>query len=321
MVQQEKFAAAGKIANIISHEIRNPLGAITNALYFLHMKIPATDEKITKNLDIIQASVDHARQIVSDLLEFTRIKQPNFVSCDIPDFINDVIEKAAIPDSVSVQRRFEANFSAVIDPGLLRQALLNLVTNAIQAMPEGGTLEIDTLTEGDTFRIDVRDTGTGIPDDVKLRLFEVLFTTKVHGIGLGLPLVKEIVAKHSGTVSFESEMGTGQCFTIQLPLQQAALERERLEDRVCSGQFVRTYRFLLSLMYTTAGTLSRMVMSRRSLCCRALSVLSSSVVLCLILSSSSNIHGLDLVEQQLVTYWDCTTQNRSCPPRSQMAIL
>jgi PAS domain S-box-containing protein len=221
LVQQEKFAAAGKIANIISHEIRNPLGAINNALYFLHMKIPATDEKITKNLDIIQASVDHARQIVSDLLDFTRVKQPNFVSCNIPELLDDVIDKAAIPNTISVQRGFGTDFSADIDPSLLRQALLNLVTNAIQAMSEGGTLEIDTFVEDDSFRIDVRDTGVGIPDDVKPRLFDILFTTKPHGIGLGLPLVKEIVAKHSGTVSFESEVGTGTCFTIQMPLHQS----------------------------------------------------------------------------------------------------
>ncbi|MEX2683981.1 MAG: PAS domain S-box protein [Candidatus Sigynarchaeota archaeon] len=220
LVRQEKLAVAGRIAGTISHELRNPLGAINNSIYFLNLKMPEADEKVKKHLMNIQNEVDRATRIITDLLDFTRIKQPEFVTGDVVPVIKNALSHVAIPPGINT--RFEIDPASVhikLDPGLLQQAFINIITNAIQAMPQGGTLAIMLSTNEESVIIRFQDSGVGISKENMKLIFEPLFSTKKTGIGLGLSLVKDIVENHGGKISVESEVNHGTCFEIMLPLK------------------------------------------------------------------------------------------------------
>ena len=221
LIRQEKLAAVGKISSTISHELRNPLTTISNSVYFLNMKLGYADEKIKKHIELIQKEVDRSRQIITDLLDFTRIKDPVFVKGNIETIIKEALSHETVSPGITIETEFQNIGNQIdMDAAMLRQAFLNIITNAIQAMPQGGKLIITTFSTLDAVHVKFKDTGMGIPKEIIPRLFEPLFTTKKSGIGLGLTLVKDIIDKHGGNISVESEVGIGTTFTIILPLTQ-----------------------------------------------------------------------------------------------------
>jgi PAS domain S-box-containing protein len=220
LIRQEKLAAVGKIAGTISHELRNPLGAIGNSIYFLNMKLSDADEKVRKHIGSIQNAVDRARRIITDLLDFTRIKQPDFITGDIVPIIKVALAQVTMPPGINA--RFDAQPASILikmDPALLQQAFINLITNAVQAMQQGGSIVITLSTSEDRAIILFQDSGVGIPKENMAHLFEPLFSTKKAGIGLGLSLVKDIVDKHEGSITVESEVNQGTTFQLSFPFK------------------------------------------------------------------------------------------------------
>ncbi len=220
LIRHEKLAAAGKIAGTISHELRNPLGAISNSIYFLNMKLSEADEKVRKHIDNIQNEVERARRIITELLDFTRIKQPDFVTGDIVPIVKIALAQVTIPPGINT--RFESHPASIpikMDPALLQQAFINIITNAVQAMPQGGSLAITLSVNEDRVIIRFQDSGVGIPKENMNLIFEPLFSTKKAGIGLGLSLVKDIVEKHEGNITVESEVNQGTTFLFSFPFK------------------------------------------------------------------------------------------------------
>nr|MDO8112771.1 response regulator [Candidatus Sigynarchaeota archaeon] len=194
LMRQEKLAAIGKLAGSVSHELRNPLGVITNSIYFLNMKFPFPDEKIKKHLGLIQDQLARATKIINDLLDLTRMKPGECYNVDIHALLKDTLDLMPVPKNIVVKTNYNLTLpKAYLDPRLMKQAFLNIITNAFQAMVEGGELEIKTSVHEDMIKIAFKDTGVGIPKENLPRLFEPLFSTKVNGIGLGLTITKEIV--------------------------------------------------------------------------------------------------------------------------------
>ncbi|NLF89500.1 GHKL domain-containing protein [Candidatus Bathyarchaeota archaeon] len=210
---------------MIGHDIRNPLQAITSELYIARQSIAETPIKelaglALESINLIEEQTDYISKIVSDLQDYARPLKPELEEVDITKVIASIFQTVKVPDSIKLVIDLKGFPKIETDLTLIRRALSNLVINAIQAMPEGGTLTINAEKTGRQAIFKIEDTGKGIPEEVKNRLFTPLVTTKAKGQGLGLSVVKRIVEALGGTIMFESKSGKGTKFTIRLPLKE-----------------------------------------------------------------------------------------------------
>jgi signal transduction histidine kinase len=224
LVQKERLATLGRLAGSVAHEIRNPLGVISNAVYFLHTTLPDASETTSEYLGIISSEVHGAEKIVSDLLDFSRTRLPAREKIAVSALVSQVLERRPPPENVKVTTEIAPDLPPVyVDPRQMGQVLGNLVTNAYQAMPGGGRLVIKTSkVSGKPPRsgwvsISITDTGCGISQENVDKLFEPLFTTRARGIGLGLAISRNLVESNGGSIAVESEVGKGSTFTVRLP--------------------------------------------------------------------------------------------------------
>jgi signal transduction histidine kinase len=226
LVRNEKLAAVGELAAVVAHEVRNPLGVIFNAGAALR-RAPELTEETRKLLDILQEEAERLNLIVGDLLDFARPLQPSPEPGDIVQVIREAISSALTSDTrVKAEESFDPGIPPVLmDRRMLRQALINVVANAAQAMPRGGTLRVHATPEQRAMRpvvrIELRDEGVGISPEVREHIFEPFFTTKAKGTGLGLAVVKRIIDEHKGEIAIHSAEKNGTTFTIWLPITPA----------------------------------------------------------------------------------------------------
>jgi signal transduction histidine kinase len=220
LVRREKLAILGQVADTVGHELRNPLGVMNNAVYFLQAVLTNADETTSEYLGIIKDEIADADRIVSDLLDAVRTKPPCPEAIDVAAVISQTLRKCDIPASVIVKLDIPQTLSAVrADPMHMHQVFRNLISNAVEAMPEGGTLDIrvDADDVQQALRISISDSGTGMTPEQQARLFEPLFTTKARRIGLGLVVVKNLAQANGGRVEAKSAPGKGSTFTVVLP--------------------------------------------------------------------------------------------------------
>jgi len=225
VIRSEKLAALGKLAGIVGHELRGPLGVIRNSVYFLGLKLASAiqDEKIKRHLDILDEEVSTSDKIITNILTFGRIKMPQLTLVDIPEVIQASLEKLKVPADIEVSRQLEPGLPRIqADEDQLQQVFSNIMLNAIQAMPGGGRLTISARMMGEFIEFDFADTGEGISKENLKKIFEPLFSTRILGTGLGLTVCQDIVEAHKGTISVESEVGKGTKFTIKLPVIKEA---------------------------------------------------------------------------------------------------
>jgi PAS domain S-box-containing protein len=226
LLRNEKLAMLGQLAGSINHELRGPLGNIKSGAYFLDMALEEPDDDVDETLTLLQHEVDRAESIVSSLLNFVRTREPQREPVNVNHLIDDILSHTEMPETIDVLRNTDEDFPIALgDSDQLRQAFRNLITNAVEAMPEGGQLTIqisrshrDLATPGGQVIVSVSDTGEGIPEGIRERIFEPLFSTKSDGVGLGLALAHMLVEAHDGTIDLESEKDQGATFTVRLPL-------------------------------------------------------------------------------------------------------
>jgi signal transduction histidine kinase len=210
---------------MVGHDIRNPLQATVNELYFAKQTLAESSQGdckqvLMESFSIIQEQVDYISKIVSDLQDYAKTLHPNLVEVDICELVPDALKTLSIPKNIHAVARCEKDIPILkLDPTYMRRILTNLVNNAIQAMPNGGRLTVSTAKKENHAIITVQDTGVGIPDEFKSKLFTPLFTTKSKGQGFGLPVIKRLVEALGGTINVESEAGKGAKFIILLPLK------------------------------------------------------------------------------------------------------
>ncbi|MDO9549914.1 MAG: PAS domain S-box protein [Methanoregula sp.] len=220
LVKKEKLAVLGKLAGGVGHELRNPLGAIKNAAYFLNMVLENPEPDVKETLEIMNKEVARSEDILSSLLDFARPTVLTLRKVRLNDILSEAASRNPIPENITLARNPDETLPDIMgDPDKLLQVFTNLVTNACQAMPEGGTLTVQSALSGKgTVSVSVTDTGVGISEEHMKRIFEPLFSTKAKGIGLGLVVTKAIVEAHHGSIDLRSEEGKGTTFTVTLPV-------------------------------------------------------------------------------------------------------
>jgi len=235
LVQSQKLASLGKMAAGVAHEINNPLTSITiNAHLLLEDRGP--DDPDRDALTLIAEETDRCAKIVKGLLEFSRQTPSEATDADLNDIVERalaLLEKQATVRNIKVVKDLDKALPfIVVDKNKMQQVVSNLVINACEAMPDGGTLTIATRPGDDGRRIELRvsDTGVGIPKSNMGQLFDPFFTTKSHGTGLGLAVSYGIVQQRGGTIEVESEVGKGSAFTVKLPLEETAENRKRAKE-------------------------------------------------------------------------------------------
>jgi PAS domain S-box-containing protein len=223
LVRQEKLATLGQLAGGVGHELRNPLGAIKNAAYFLNLALPKPEPEVKETLDILHREVAASERIIGSLLGFARPRPPARQPVEINALVREALARTALPENVRVVTHLGEALPAIpADPDQLVQVFGNLILNAAQAMPDGGRLTVETRVEPEVewLAVSVADTGMGISPENLGKLFEPLFSTKAQGIGLGLALSKTLVENHGGRIEVRSEVGAGSIFTVKLPINQ-----------------------------------------------------------------------------------------------------
>lgn len=216
LVRSERLAAIGGLASAVGHELRNPLGVISNAHYLLRSKLDGADDQVRKHLTTAERETAAATLIVSDLLEFARARDPIPTDVRVDELVAEALEVAPPPAGIEVRQDVE---SAVVraDRDQLRQVILNLLTNGYDALDGGGQIGVETVHADGAVRLRVWDTGTGIDDAAKDQIFEPFWTSKAKGIGLGLTVTRRIVEAHGGTLSVDDRPGGGTQFDLELP--------------------------------------------------------------------------------------------------------
>jgi signal transduction histidine kinase len=222
--EEEQSSLVGTIANGLAHEIRNPLSTLRMNLQLLREDwanpITEREQQGRKRIDVLLRETERLESVVSDFVRFAaghalRLERTdlNALAGELLDFLAPQAERA----KVRLHREFAVALPSVdIDPNLIRQAILNLLVNAQQVMPTGGDLTIRTAENGQFVKLSVADTGPGIPPEHREKIFNLYFSTKPGGSGLGLPMVKKIVEEHHGVVEVESAPREGATFTICL---------------------------------------------------------------------------------------------------------
>ncbi|HSV49250.1 MAG TPA: ATP-binding protein [Candidatus Acidoferrales bacterium] len=222
--EQERLATIGQTAGMVGHDIRNPLQAIVSEIYLVKdslTNLESTEKReVLASLDFMQEQIDYISKIVADLQDYARETKPNLTEVKIEELVNTAFSVLAVPKNIEVNCEIEPDIEISSDPAYLRRIITNLSTNAIQAMPEGGKLTIAANRLGDFVEITVKDTGVGMPENVKEKLFKPLFTTKARGQGFGLAVVKKFIDQLGGAITYDSQQGKGTIFIIRLPKKQ-----------------------------------------------------------------------------------------------------
>jgi signal transduction histidine kinase len=220
LVRSERLAAVGELASGVGHELRNPLNVIRNCVYLINMNLEdKTTPEIEDTLKLLDIQVDIANKIVSDLLDYTRVKTPVRNIVDLNNILKDRVSWATVPEKILIKLELTPVSPQVfVDPEQVGRAFTNIINNAIQSISSQGEIKISNGQDDVFAWIKFADNGCGILPENMAKIFEPLFTTKSKGIGLGLAISKRMVEQNHGEIAVDSTAGKGTTFTIKLPL-------------------------------------------------------------------------------------------------------
>lgn len=218
LASSERLADMGRMAGVIAHEFRNQLGVIANAAYFLKMKVETSDEKVRRHLNIIEEQVAQTEIIISNILNFSRTGSPRLEKADLGVILSRSLEKVKAPEGIEVIVNQDKLPLLDLDPVQIESVLVNIILNGFQAMGEKGSLVINVSEMGNYVNMVIKDSGKGIKEEDKNRLFEPFFSTKARGTGLGLAAAKIIIERHGGSISIDSKPEQGASVAINLPI-------------------------------------------------------------------------------------------------------
>jgi PAS domain S-box-containing protein len=228
IIKSERLTAIGELAGMVGHDLRNPLSGIKNASYYLSKKDVGASTQSKEMLEIIDRCVDHSNKIINDLLDYSKEMRLERKETSINKLLTQALAMVQIPKKVIVVKQVTDSPKLKVDPDKLERVFVNLVKNAVEAMPEGGSISIISKEANNNLELAFIDTGVGIPDEVLPKVFLPLSTSKAQGMGFGLAICKRIIEAHGGTISFKTSKGMGTTFTITIPIEPA----QRLEVKM-----------------------------------------------------------------------------------------
>ena len=219
LVLKTRLAAVGQMSAQIAHEMRNPLGAVSNAVFYLKRQFPPSEEKWSEYLNLIDSEIVACNRFIGDLLDVTRGREPQRKIASLTELIDKALAHHFIPDNVDLQIDCQPDpFELFVDHGQIVQIIDNLLKNSLDAISEKvGTIKICAHRNGEIDIITIHDTGDGVPPEDRTSLFDVFFTTKPAGTGLGLPICKQIIERHGGEIKLIDESSPGTTFQVCLP--------------------------------------------------------------------------------------------------------
>jgi two-component system NtrC family sensor kinase len=223
LLQSEKLVAMGRLTSQIAHELNNPIYGIMNTLELLKTEIPP-ENKRRKILDLSLSEIQRLSEMLRNMLSFSKPEEEARKKIDLNNLLEGILlmmEKQMREANVKIVTQFDPEIPEILaSTNQMRQVFLNMFKNAKEAMPKGGTLTVKTETESNNVLVRIEDTGTGIPEEIRSKIFEAFFTTKqkVKGVGLGLSVCYGIIKDHGGEIRVDSEENKGTTFTISLPL-------------------------------------------------------------------------------------------------------
>jgi signal transduction histidine kinase/putative methionine-R-sulfoxide reductase with GAF domain len=235
LIRSEKLAALGQLAAGIAHEIRNPLTSINILIHSLRDK-PSDEERHQEDLRVIEEEIHRINEIVDQFLRFAKPAPPLLQESDVLSLFEEtlhLLKPQVEKQRISVQKEFPSLPPAVLDREQMKQVILNLLLNALQAMPGGGLLRLSgqVLEDNRWIQLSIQDTGVGIPPEDMNKLFDPFFSTKEGGVGLGLSIAHRIIDQHRGKIQMESTPGKGTLFTLWLPISQEVNDGNRSDRR------------------------------------------------------------------------------------------
>ncbi len=233
-----RLSASGRLTRGVAHEVKNPINAIVLHLQLLQNKLAQQEPDTRRHMDIIDSEIRRLDRVVQTLVDFTRPRDLHLEETDLRRLLEEVAQLAA-PDTeqhgVTIDLHMpEESLPVKVDIDLMKQAILNVVLNGVQAMPEGGVLTISARSDNGIALAEVQDQGRGIPKELHDKVFELYFTTKKEGSGIGLAQTYQILQWHYGSVDFESAETTGTVFRFQIPLAGKQANSEYAEDTATS---------------------------------------------------------------------------------------
>jgi PAS domain S-box-containing protein len=211
----ERLATIGELAAMVGHDLRNPLTAISGAAYYMRNVLePNEDDKLIELLEFIERNVRESNRILNDLRDYSKEESLEILPTNLRNLIDETISSTTIPDDIHVLNLIQDDVTFYVDPSRIKRVFLNLIDNAVDAMPQGGTLTIENVKTQDLLEVTFTDTGTGIPEEIIEDIWKPLFTTKARGMGFGLAICKKIVEAHDGSISVNSSVGEGTSFKM-----------------------------------------------------------------------------------------------------------
>ena len=233
--EAQRLATIGETASMVGHDLRNPLQSIAAIPYLVGQTVQTMPDQVKgiveKSslpvlMDMLQDQTLYMNKIVSDLQDYARPVKLDLKETNLYDMISEILSTIQVAENIEVLIEIAHDFSATLDPYLLKRVFTNLISNSAQAMPEGGKLTIKAYRNDEEVALSVQDTGVGIPEENMPKIFQPLFTTKAKGQGLGLAVCKRIVEAHGGRITVTSKVRYGSTFTVHVPLRKEVKKDE-----------------------------------------------------------------------------------------------
>lgn len=220
LLKAERLAAIGEVAAMVGHDLRNPLAGIDGAAYYLKTKFGSNmNERAKEMFELIEKDIDHSNNIITDLLEYSREIRLEIEATNLKSVVTEALSLVQVPPNIQVADLTGSEPKIEVDSERMTRVFVNIIKNAVDAMPKGGKFTIASKEADGNLEITFTDTGIGMPKETLDKLWTPLFTTKAKGMGLGLSICKRFVEAHCGNISVKSKEGKGTTFTVIVPIQ------------------------------------------------------------------------------------------------------
>jgi signal transduction histidine kinase len=220
LLKAQRLAVIGELAGMVGHDLRNPLTSIAGAQYYLKKRLSLeANDKIRDMLDLIERNIAYSNKIINDLLDYSREIELEISEATPKSLVKEALMLLEIPRNVQVLDLTGNKPKIRVDVEKVRRVFVNLIRNAVEAMPKGGKITIKSRAEGENLEMTFSDTGIGMSKATLEKLWTPLFTTKAKGMGFGLAICKRFIEAHGGSISVKSALGEGTTFTVTIPIQ------------------------------------------------------------------------------------------------------